>query len=65
MLQTGEILFQGIKHRSPSAAGKAAIQIFRPEATNPAGWDFWATKNPDGSFKHLSQWREECIKSLD
>jgi hypothetical protein len=65
ILENGTILFNGNIYATGSAAGRAARMLIRPEATQPNGWDFWATKNPDGSLKRLSQWREEHIKSLD
>lgn len=64
ILKNGEILFNNTNYKSLSAAGRAARNINRPEATTPNGWDFWATREADGTFKRLTQWREEYIKSL-
>lgn len=65
ILENGTILFNENIYATGSAAGRAARMLTRPEATQPNGWDFWATKNPDGSIKRLTQWREEYIKTLN
>ena len=64
ILETGEILYDSVKYKSLSTAGEKAMKDVNPAINSPNGWTFWATKNPDGSFKRLSQWREEYIKSL-
>lgn len=64
ILETGEILFDGVKHKSLSTAGEKVIHNVDPSISSPNGWTFWATQNPDGSLKRLTQWRDEYIKSL-
>ena len=65
ILENGEIYFNSQTYRNLSPAGKAVKKYHKAEKSlSTAGWDFWATKNPDGSFKRLAQWREEYMRSL-
>lgn len=47
---------------SLSHAGKACRRLIKPEINQPNGWDFWATLEPDGTYKKMLEWRKEYKK---
>jgi hypothetical protein len=59
LTEDGHIVFDGVEYSSISSAGIAAIRKHRPDAISVNGWDFWGVKQPDGSIKKLSSYRDE------